>query len=67
MAIPVDNRTQALGTPNAALDACVELIASVTGQPSELMERYLDLYYQVRRAAERPAAPFSLQFIEGMT
>jgi len=41
-----------IGTPEAAVRACVTLIASVTGQPEELTERYLDLYYQTRRAAE---------------
>ena len=55
MAIPVDNRTQALGTPDAALDACVELIASVTGQSRGTTERFLDLYYQVRSSAAASA------------
>lgn len=45
-----------IGTPEAAVRACVTLIASVTGQPEELTERYLDLYYQVRRQAEDAAA-----------
>ncbi len=44
-----------IGTPEAAVRACVALIASVTGQPEELTERYLDLYYQTRRAAELEA------------
>lgn len=44
-----------IGTPEAAVRACVTLIASVTGQPEELTERYLDLYYQTRRAAELEA------------
>ena len=43
------------GTPEGAVRACVALIASVTGQPEELTERYLDLYYQTRRAAELEA------------
>ena len=43
------------GTPEGALRSCVTLIASVTGQPEELTERYLDLYYQTRRAAELEA------------
>ena len=43
------------GTPEGAVRACVTLIASVTGQPEELTERYLDLYYQTRRAAELEA------------
>lgn len=41
-----------IGTPEAAVQSCVSLIASVTGQPEDLTERYLDLYYQVRRQAE---------------
>lgn len=45
-----------IGTPDAAVRACVALIASVTGQPEELTERYLDLYYQTRRAAEAETA-----------
>jgi len=44
-----------IGTPEGAVRACVDLIASVTGQPEELTERYLDLYYQVRRQAEDAA------------
>ena len=44
-----------IGTPEAAVRSCVTLIASVTGQPEELTERYLDLYYQTRRAAELEA------------
>ena len=43
------------GTPEGALRSCVTLIASVTGQPEDLTERYLDLYYQTRRAAELEA------------
>ena len=44
-----------IGSPEAAVRSCVALIASVTGQPEELTERYLDLYYQTRRAAELEA------------
>lgn len=44
------------GTPEGAVRACVSLIASVTGQPEELTDRYLDLYYQTRRAADEAAA-----------
>lgn len=43
------------GTPEGAVRACVTLIASVTGQPEELTERYLDLYYQTRKQAELEA------------
>lgn len=45
-----------IGTPEGAVRACVALIAAVTGQPEDLTERYLDLYYQTRRAAEDEAA-----------
>ena len=45
-----------IGTPESALRSCVTLIASVTGQPEALTEKYLDLYYQVRRQAEGAAA-----------
>lgn len=45
-----------IGTPRAALEACVTLISAVTAQPEKLMGYYLDLYYQVRRAAEDAAA-----------
>lgn len=45
----------AIGSPEGAVRACVALIASVAGQPEELTERYLDLYYQTRRAAEAAA------------
>lgn len=44
-----------IGTPEAAVRSCVSLIASVTGQPEELTERYLDLYYQTRLNAEKAA------------
>lgn len=44
-----------IGTPEGAVRACVTLIASVIGQPEELTERYLDLYYQVRQQAEDAA------------
>ena len=46
-----------IGTPEGALLSCVSLIAAVFGQPEELTERYLDLYYQVRRAADTSSAP----------
>lgn len=45
----------AIGTPEAALEACVTLISAVTSQPEKLMGYYLDLYYQVRRQAEAAA------------
>lgn len=45
----------AIGTPEAALEACVTLISAVTSQPEKLMGYYLDLYYQVRRQADEAA------------
>lgn len=56
-----------IGTPEGAVRACVALIASVTGQPEDLTERYLDLYYQVRRQAdqEKVREDFLLQWDDG--
>ncbi len=44
-----------LGTPEAALRSCINLISRATGQPEALLAFWLDLYYQVRRQAEAPA------------
>ena len=48
-----------LGTPEAALRSCINLISRATGQPEDLLAFWLDLYYQVRRGAEAP--PLFLQ------
>lgn len=42
----------ALGTPEAAVQTCVNLIARATGQSEERLAYWLDLYYQVRSAYE---------------
>ena len=47
----------AIGTAEAAVQSCVRLIASVSGQPEALVAYWLDLYYQVRCAYERENAP----------
>ena len=46
------NSMPALGSKEAALQTCVSLIARAVGQPQEIMSYILDLYYQLRRAAE---------------
>lgn len=52
-----------IGTPESALRSCVTLIASVTGQPEALTEQYLDLYYQVRRAADAGVTPSTAEAV----
>ena len=47
----------ALGTTQAAVQACVNLIATATDLREEQLAYWLDLYYQVRRAYEAEAAP----------
>ena len=41
-----------LGTPEAAVQTCVNLIARATGQSEEHLAYWLDLYYQVRSVYE---------------
>ena len=43
-----------LGTAEAAVRSCVNLISRATGQPEELLAYWLDLYYQVRCKLEAP-------------
>ena len=43
----------ALGTPEAAVQTCVKLIARATGQPETVVASWCDLYFSVRRAYER--------------
>lgn len=38
------------------MKSCVSLLSSVCGQPDDVMERWLDLYYQVRHAKEKADA-----------
>lgn len=46
-----------LGTREAAVISCVNVIAAVTAQREELLAYWLDLYYQVRLAYEREIHP----------
>lgn len=43
----------ALGTPEAAVQTCVNLIARATGQPETVVAYWCDLYFSVRRVYER--------------
>lgn len=43
-----------LGTSEAALCSCVNLISRATGQPEKLLAYWLDLYYQIRKMQEQP-------------
>jgi len=45
-----------LGTPEAAVQTCVNLISRATGQPEDRLAYWLDLYYQVRSAYESEEA-----------
>ena len=46
-----------IGTREAAVLSCVNVIAAVTAQREELLAYWLDLYYQVRLAYERETHP----------
>lgn len=46
-----------IGTREAAVLSCVNVIAAVTAQREELLTYWLDLYYQVRLAYEREIHP----------
>lgn len=37
-----------------ALRSCIELIAGMTGQPEDRVERWLDLYFKIRMMSEEP-------------
>ena len=41
-----------LDDAKAALTSCVSILAAVTGQPDAVLGKWLDLYYQIRRAYE---------------
>jgi len=45
-----------IGSRAGAVKSCVSLLSSVCGQPADVMERWLDLYYQVRHAQEKADA-----------
>ena len=53
-AITIDEQKQApeIGTPEAAVQSCVNLLAVVTGIPEAKLAYYLDMYYQLRDAYE---------------
>lgn len=45
-----------IGSREGAVKSCVSLLSAVCGQPDDVMERWLDLYYQVRHAQEKADA-----------
>lgn len=47
-----ENKLPDLGTPEAAVQTCVNLISRATEQPEDRLAYWLDLYYQVRSAYE---------------
>lgn len=44
--------TKQLEDAKSALSSCVSILAAVTGQPDAVLGKWLDLYYQIRRAYE---------------
>lgn len=50
-----------IGTREAAVLSCVNVIAAVTAQREDQLAYWLDLYYQVRLAYEREAHPEQFQ------
>ncbi len=52
--ITIDEQKQApeIGTPEAAVQSCVNLLAKVTNIPESKLAYYLDMYYQLREQAE---------------
>lgn len=52
-----ERKEMIIGTREAAVLSCVNVIAAVTAQREELLAYWLDLYYQVRLAYEREAHP----------
>ena len=50
------DKTLELGTPEAAVRSCVELLSMLFEQPTDKTAYYLDLYYQVRRVYETEKA-----------
>lgn len=51
-----DKNLPLLGTAEAAVQTCVNLISRATGQPEDRLAYWLDLYYQVRSAYESEEA-----------
>jgi hypothetical protein len=58
-----------LGTPEAAVRSCVELLSMLFEQPVDKTAYYLDLYYQVRRVYEeqRRRNEAAARFLEQFT
>lgn len=52
-----ERKEMIIGTREAAVLSCVNVIAAVTAQREELLAYWLDLYYQVRLAYEREVHP----------
>lgn len=52
-----ERKEMIIGTREAAVLSCVNVIAAVTAQREELLVYWLDLYYQVRLAYEREIHP----------
>ena len=52
-----ERKDMIIGTREAAVLSCVNVIAAVTAQREELLAYWLDLYYQVRLAYEREVHP----------
>lgn len=48
--------TPAIGTPEAAVRSCINLIATATDLREEQLAYWLDMYYQLRRVYEAEAA-----------
>ena len=47
--MPTNETRPAIGTAEAAVQSCVRLIASVSGQPEALVAYWLDLSYCARK------------------
>ena len=48
--MPLPDKLPELGTKEAAFKSCVALIARMCGQSVDIVQYWLDLYYQVRLA-----------------
>ena len=59
----IDEPKQApeIGTPEAAVQSCVNLLAKVTNIPENKLAYYLDMYYQLRDAYEAARAEERLE------
>lgn len=59
----IDEQKQApaIGTPEAAVQAAVNLLAKVTNIPESKLAYYLDMYYQLRDAYEAARAEERLE------